>query len=52
MIGAIPIAYTSHAASKADLNTEFPRFLRARSNQNADEIADCHPALGSKGDIA
>jgi hypothetical protein len=51
MIGAITIAYTGHAASQADLNAEFPRFLRGRSNQNADKNAGCKPALSSKGGI-
>jgi hypothetical protein len=51
MIGAIPIAYTGHAASQADLNAEFPIFLRERSNQNADEIAVWNTAFGSKGSI-
>ncbi|MEY3624187.1 MAG: hypothetical protein RLZZ407_1746 [Pseudomonadota bacterium] len=36
MTSAVPIAQTGNAASQADLNTEFPRFLRGRSNQNAD----------------
>jgi hypothetical protein len=47
-MSAVPIAQTGNALSKADLNTEFPRFLRGRSNQNADQ----NPALGSKGAIA
>ena len=47
-MSAVPIALTGNAPSKADLNTEFPRFLRGRSNQNADQ----NPALGSKGAIA
>jgi hypothetical protein len=47
-MSATPIAQTGHATSKADLNAEFPIFLRERSNQNADQ----NPALGSKGAIA
>jgi hypothetical protein len=35
-MSAVQIALTGNAPSKADLNTEFPRFLRGRSNQNAD----------------
>jgi hypothetical protein len=45
------IALTGNAPSKADLNTEFPGFLRGRSNQNADKNARCKPALSSKADI-
>jgi hypothetical protein len=52
MIGAIPIAYTGHAASQADLNAEFPRFLRGRSNQNADKNAVYTRAFCSQGYIA
>lgn len=48
MIGTIPIAYTGHPASQGDLNAEFPRFLRARSNQNADEIAVWNTAFGGQ----
>jgi hypothetical protein len=36
MIGAVPIEQTCNVLSKADLNAEFPIFLRERSNQNAD----------------
>jgi hypothetical protein len=51
-MSATPIAQTGNALSKADLNAEFPRFLRGRSNQNADKKAGCKTALGSKGVIA
>ena len=51
-MGAVPIAQTGHAASQADLNTEFPGFLRGRSNQNADKNAGCKPAFGNKGAVA
>jgi len=51
-MSAVQIALTGNAPSKADLNSEFPIFLRERSNQNADKNAGCKPALGSKGSIA
>ncbi len=51
-MSTVQIALTGNAPSKADLNTEFPRFLRGRSNQNADEIAVWNTAFGSKGAIA
>ena len=50
-MSAVAIAQTDNAPSKADLNTEFPSFLRGRSNQNADKNARCSHALGCKGDI-
>jgi hypothetical protein len=50
-MSAVAIAQTDNAPSKADLNTEFPRFLSRRSNQNADKNAGCKPALSSKADI-
>jgi hypothetical protein len=50
-MSAVQIALTGNAQSKTDLNTEFPRFLRGRSNRNAYKDARCKPALSSKGDI-
>jgi hypothetical protein len=50
-MSATPIAQTGNALSKADLNAEFPRFLRGRSNQNADETAVWKTAFSSKGFI-
>ena len=50
-MSAVAIAQTDNAPSKADLNTEFPSFLRGRSNQNADKNARCSHALGCKGDV-
>jgi hypothetical protein len=50
-MSATPIAQTGNALSKADLNAEFPKFLRGRSNQNADETAVWKTAFSSKGFI-
>jgi hypothetical protein len=44
----VPIEQTGNVLSQADLNAEFPRFLRARSNQNADEIAVWNTAFGGQ----